>query len=298
MHARYSTAYRKRAGILKQGKKPGEEWNIDWAIMGQHTLGLNGEEYALVVLDVGSGLGAVINTKTREDPWMLLDELAALWGHHPEAIRGDGAAEFEHSDGFKTWRRKHNIVFHAVEPYRHTMQGYIENLVKQVKVHSRCILKHANLPARFWSETTTLYMGIRNIMPTDKMQVPFTKAPSHRLHFDPKLMLHRPGCLVVVKYPKDHPRVTDTSNGARGVCGIFLGCHATSPLVKVWIPSTGEIAYHKEVEIFDDKLPFVDPSCMPDRQGFSDADIEALHRPHKRKATRASPRPRTLAQSA
>jgi hypothetical protein len=27
----------------------------------------------------------------------------------------------------------------------------------------------------------------------------------------------------------------------------------------------GEIAYHKEVEIFDDMLPFVDPSCMPDR---------------------------------
>jgi hypothetical protein len=29
---------------------------------------------------------------------------------------------------------------------------------------------------------------------------------------------------------------------------------------------------------------------MPDRQGFSDKDIEALHRPNKRKATRASPR--------
>jgi hypothetical protein len=177
-----------------------------------------------------------------------------------------------------------------VEPYRHTMQGYIENLVKQMKVHSRCILKHANLPARFWSETTTMYMAVRNIMPTDKLKVPFTTVPSHWLHFDPKLMLHRPGCLVVVKYPKDHPRVTVSSNGARGVCGIFLGCHATSPLVKVGIPSTGEIAYHKEVEIFDDKLPFVDPSCMPDRQGFSDKDIEALHRPNKRKATRASPR--------
>jgi hypothetical protein len=290
MPARYSTAYRKKACILKQNRAPHDEWHIDWAIMGQHTLGLNGEEYALVVLDVGSGLVAVINTKTREDPWKLLDELAVLWGNHPKAIRGDGAAEFEHADGFKTWRRKHNIAFNPVEPYRHTMQGYIENLVKQMKVHSRCILKHANLPARFWSETTTMYMAVRNIMPTDKMKVPFTAAPSHRLHFDPKLMLHRPGCLVVVKYPKDHPRVTDTSNGARGVCGIFLGCHATSPLVKVWIPSTGEIAYHKEVEIFDDKLPFVDPSCMPDRQGFSDKDIEALHRPNKRKATRASPR--------
>jgi hypothetical protein len=181
-----------------------------------------------------------------------------------------------HADGFKAWRRKHQIVFNPVEFYRHTMQGHIENLVKQVKTHSRCILKHANLPTRFWSETTTMYMAVRNIMLTHKMSAPFTEAQPHILHFDPKLLLHRPGCLVIVKYPKDHPRVTDTSNGARGVCGIFLGCHATSPLVKVWIPSTGEIAYHKEVEIFDDKMPFVDPSCMPDRQGFSDKDIEAL----------------------
>ena len=63
------------------------------------------------------------------------------------------------------------------------MQGYIENLVKQMKVHSRCILKHANLPPRFWSETNTLYMAVRNIMPRDKMKVPFKSAPSHRLHF-------------------------------------------------------------------------------------------------------------------
>jgi hypothetical protein len=56
-----------------------------------------------------------------------------------------------------------------------------------------------------------------------------------------------------------------SQNDAQDVRGIFLGCHATSPLERVWIPSTGEIAYHKEVKIVDDKLPFVDPSCMPDR---------------------------------
>jgi hypothetical protein len=119
-------------------------------------------------------------------------------------------------------------------------------------------------------------------VPTDKMLVPFTAAQPHRLHFNPKLLLHRPGCLIVEKYPKDHPRVTDTSNGARGVCGIFLGCHATSSLDS----QPGEIAYHKQVEIFDYKLPFVDPSCMPDRQGFSDKDIEALHKPNNRQASR------------
>ena len=213
--------------------------------MGQETLGLDGEGYTLAVLDVGSNLGAVINTRTREDPWEELRELAALWGHVPKAIRGDGAKEFFHAKGFKAWCAKEKIVFNPVEPYRHTMQGYIENLVKQIKVHSRCILKHANLPERFWSETTKLYMAIRNIMPAAKQSVPFLAAQPHQLHFDPALLLHRPGCLVVVKYPKDHPRVTDTSNGARGACGVFLGCHPSSPLVKVWMPSTGEIGYFK-----------------------------------------------------
>jgi hypothetical protein len=154
----------------------------------------------------------------------------------------------------------------------------------------------ARQPAHIWSETTTMHMAVRNIRPTEKMSTPFTEAQPHQLHCDPKLLLHRPGCLVIVKYPKDHPRVTDTSNSARDVCGIFLGCHATSPLVKVWIPSTGEIAYHKEVEIFDDKMPFVDPSCMPDRQGLSNKDIEALRKPNNLQASRTSPR--TLAESA
>jgi hypothetical protein len=59
---------------------------------------------------------------------------------------------------------------------------------------------------------------------------------------------------------------------------------------------TGELAYHKEMEIFDDKLPLVDPLCMPDCQGFTDKDIEALCKPNNRQASRTSPR--TPAESA
>ena len=78
MPACYSTTYCEKAGILKRDRAPHDEWHIDWAVMGQGTLGLNGEAYALAVLDVGSGLGDVINTKTREDPWQKLEELTAL----------------------------------------------------------------------------------------------------------------------------------------------------------------------------------------------------------------------------
>ena len=38
MPARYSTTYHKKACILKQDRKPHDEWHIDWAIMGQHML--------------------------------------------------------------------------------------------------------------------------------------------------------------------------------------------------------------------------------------------------------------------
>ena len=115
MPARYSVTYRKAAGILKRTVAAHDEWHIDWTIMGQKTLGLNCEAYAIVVLDVGSKLGAVINTRTREDPLQHLDELAALWGHPPKAIHGDGTAEFMHTDDFKAWRRKHHIAFNPVE---------------------------------------------------------------------------------------------------------------------------------------------------------------------------------------
>ena len=83
-----------------------DEWHIDWETMGQQTIGLNWKAYVFVVLDVGSNLGAVINTRTREDPWQHLDELAELWGYTPKAIRCDDVAEFKHADSFKVWHHK------------------------------------------------------------------------------------------------------------------------------------------------------------------------------------------------
>jgi hypothetical protein len=43
MPARYSATFRKAVGILKRVRAPKDEWHIDWAIMGQQTIGLNGE---------------------------------------------------------------------------------------------------------------------------------------------------------------------------------------------------------------------------------------------------------------
>ena len=149
MPARYSPQYRAAAGILGGKPPPRTEWLMDFAVMGQGTLGTGQEKYALVVMDAGSDLADAIPTKTREEPWLLLEDLASRWGYMPDSIRCDNAAEFVKDGRFKAWRRKHYIALNPVEAYRHKMQVKIENFVKQVKSHNRCALKHGHLPARF-----------------------------------------------------------------------------------------------------------------------------------------------------
>ena len=149
MPARYSPQYRAAAGILGGKPPPRTEWLMDFAVMGQGTLGTGQEKYALVVMDAGSDLADAIPTKTREEPWLLLEDLASRWGYTPDSIPCDNAAEFVKDARFKAWRRKHYIALNPVEAYRHKMQVKIENFVKQVKSHNRCALKHGHLPARF-----------------------------------------------------------------------------------------------------------------------------------------------------
>jgi len=50
LHSRRARAMAHRLGIRRQTPQPGDEWLLDWAVMGQETLGGGGEQYALVVI--------------------------------------------------------------------------------------------------------------------------------------------------------------------------------------------------------------------------------------------------------
>ena len=90
-------------GILKRAPEPGEEWLLDWAVMGQETLGGGGEQYVLVVMDAGSDLIFLKPTTTRDRVWEHLEEVAALWGRLPKVIRCDNGAEFVKDKMLKAW---------------------------------------------------------------------------------------------------------------------------------------------------------------------------------------------------
>ena len=64
-----------------------------------------------------------------------------------KAIRCDGAAELETSDGFQVWCRKHQVVFHPVSPYQHTIQGHIEHLAPCTRRDTSSLLQAFSPPS-------------------------------------------------------------------------------------------------------------------------------------------------------
>ena len=228
----YSDRFQRAAGINNRQYLKGQVWHMDWGVAGHNTVGIKGEKYALVVVEDDSDLLEVKSTTTRSSPWEHLDQLAAKWGRYPDIIRCDNALEFVKDKKFRAWCRAHHIILDPVEGYRHRMQARVENAVNEVKTRSRIGLANACLPAKFWPATVQMVAALHNIFPRAG-STSFDMGQPHNMHCDPNFLLHPPGCLVIVKLPKEHRLVTDSSNGPRGLEGLFFGCHAVSPLVRV-----------------------------------------------------------------
>merc|ERR1719183_1714749 len=147
-----------------------------------------------------------------------------------------------------------------------------------------------------------MFEAIHNIMQRQvpKHHVHAGKSPQAiykpaNLHYDAERLWHLPGCHAVGKLSKEDPLVTDTSNGARGVEGIFLGCDRTAPRVRMYVPKYRKFMEFRDVAFFDDRLPFRDG--LLDNTGFSAAEIAAMHTPLGPTPTRASPRASTSVES-
>jgi hypothetical protein len=154
------------------------------------------------------------------------------------------------------------------------MQGKVENLIRNMKQRCRATRLGFGGPARLWPELARMFEAIHNIMPRQvpKHHAHAGKSPQAiyqpaNLHYDVERLWHPPGCHVVGKLSKEDPLVTDTSNGARGVEGIFLGCDRTTPRVRMYVPKHRKFMEFRDVAFFDDHLPFRDG--LLDNTGFT-----------------------------
>jgi hypothetical protein len=114
------------------------------------SLGNDGEQYFLVIVDKGTEHVVTFNTKRRSDPVDLLTEYITITKHTPKFLRVDGAKEFVVSK-MKTFCHLHHITLQIVTSYSDTMQARVEGPIGIIKQYSRIALSTSNAPTRFWS---------------------------------------------------------------------------------------------------------------------------------------------------
>jgi hypothetical protein len=139
----------------------GTDLRIDWADAA--SLGHDGEQYFLVIVDKGTDHVVTYNTKTRSDPVDLLTDYITITKRVPKFLRVDGAKEFVGAK-MKAFCHLHHITLQIVTSYSHTMQARVEGAIGIIKQHSRIALSTANVPTRFWPYATTDFVYKRNFL--------------------------------------------------------------------------------------------------------------------------------------
>ena len=114
----------------------GTDLRIDWADAA--SLGFDGEQYFLVVVDKGTEHVVTFTTKTRSDPVDLLADYITITKRVPKFLRVGGAKEFVGAK-MKAFCHRHNIT-------------------------SRIALSTGNVPTRFWPYATTDFVYKRNFL--------------------------------------------------------------------------------------------------------------------------------------
>jgi hypothetical protein len=139
----------------------GTDLRIDWADAA--SLGFDGEQYFLIIVDKGTEHVVTYNTKTRSDPVDLLADYITITKRVPKVLRVDGAKEFVGAK-MKAFCYVHNITLQIVTSYSHTMQARVEGAIGIIKQHSGIALSTANVPTRFWPYATKDFVYKRNFL--------------------------------------------------------------------------------------------------------------------------------------
>ena len=235
----------------------GTDLRMDWE--DACSLGNDGEQYFLVIVDKGTEHVVTFNTKTRSDPVDLLAEYITITKRTPKFLRVDGAKEFVGSK-MKDFCHLHHITLQIVTSYSHTMQARVEGAIGIIKQHSRIALSTSNAPTRFWSYDTTDFVYKRNYLWCSSDRNGHLSTPQARLKSnfagDMSTVAHPFGCRTVTKLPKLHSQVIGKSFGNRYAEGIFLCSDDKTPAIHMFDMISRKIMIVSDFKTYHDQFPF------------------------------------------
>eukprot|EP00961_Rhodomonas_salina_P213084 2877675-Rhodomonas_salina.2 len=226
------------------------------------TLGYFNERYYLLFVVGGRNFMWATPTTTRMEPKDLVCDFIAVSGLKTGRISMDN--KFTAYTVFKAFCKEHFITSAPPAAYTHTMQACAEGAVKICKEHVCCLLKLSNAPASFWPFSLLHFCCTYNYWPGVHSPQQWETMKNLQFDFNIESNLHPWGCYVVVKLSKEHPLVSEnTTHSDRGIKGVFLGWHYSTPTC--WICSFSRqciLSMQDVVFNHNNEYPFLDPSCL------------------------------------
>eukprot|EP00961_Rhodomonas_salina_P195661 2641674-Rhodomonas_salina.1 len=119
------------------------------------SLGYNKEGYYLVLVIDGVDFMWASPTRLKLNQEELLDDFISNSCIKIGKIRMDLDSTMSRSKSFAMWCAVRDIVMCPTAGYNHTMQARAESAIRITKEHVWCMLKHCNMPYRFWPWAVT-----------------------------------------------------------------------------------------------------------------------------------------------
>jgi hypothetical protein len=237
--------------------------------------GLDGEVYALCVLDDCTEYSAVVLLKNKNQAARELITILKQWetqtGSKVQFIRTDNGSEFS---GIAAFCKDNGAVHQKTAPYVHQQNGKIERLNRTLQERARAMLAGSTLPEEYWSEALLTANYVRNLSAVSNLthtphQAFFDKVPdvSHLRVFGSK-------CFVLTPKHKRGGKFFPVSSE-----GVFLGYDGMGPNYRILLYSKIEIvarehAKFSELSVDNSEEPNDPHSDVPDLIPHDESDDE------------------------
>ena len=218
--------------------------------------GLDGQTYALCVLDDFTEYSAVVLLKNKNNAAKELVIVLKQWqtqtGTKVKFIRTDNGTEFS---GIAAFCQDSGAVHQKTAPYVHQQNGKIERLNRTLQERARAMLAGSTLPEEYWSEALLTANYVRNLCAVSNLTHTPHQAFFHKVPDVSHLRVFGSKCSVLTPKHKRGGKFFPVS-----LEGVFLGYDSNGPNFRVLIDSKVEVVcreHSKFSEITEDSP--VDP---------------------------------------
>ncbi len=135
------------------------------------SLGRNGEQYFLFLVDKNTEFYGTFNTPIRDTFVVLFQEYMNFTGKSIRFLRVDNTKEFT-CPVMVDFCDHNNIILQDVVSYNHIMQVRVEGDIGICKQHTRVTWSVSHVPVRFWTDTLTDFRHKRNFRWSFKRDIP------------------------------------------------------------------------------------------------------------------------------